>query len=410
MKFLRDLRSALNLTVIVAGLGYFVDLFDIALFGVVRAVSLKEIGITDPAEILNSGILIYNCQMIGMMVGGLGWGVLADKRGRLSVMFGSILLYSFANIANAFVWDVNSYAFCRFLGGLGLAGELGAAITLVAESLPKEKRGLGTTVVATLGMLGIVTAAILGQVLHWKTAYLVGGVMGLVLLFARFRVPESVLFAKRRDHSNVKPLLLLRGGRLVKYICCILIGVPNFFTTGVLFTFSPEVTASLNIQGTVTFGIVLMCGSIGLAVGDLLAGSISQVLQSRKRAVALHLSVGFALMLVYFLVPGLTNKIIYALTFLLGVSVGYWAVLVTLAAEQFGTNIRATVATTVPNFVRGSAALATTGFAYLKGHMPVSSAALTVGVICFSMALLALLRIDETFHRDLDYDEGSKGA
>lgn len=409
MKFLRDLRSVLNLTVLVAGLGYFVDLFDIALFGVVRAASLKDIGLTDPADILNSGIFIYNCQMVGMMVGGLGWGVLADKRGRLSVMFGSILLYSFANIANAFVWDVQSYAICRFLGGLGLAGELGAAITLVAESLPKDKRGLGTMVVAALGMLGIVSAAIAGQVLHWKTAYLLGGVMGLVLLFARFKVSESTLFVKRRDPSRVKPLLLLKGGRFSKYICCILVGVPNFFTTGVLFTFSPELAAGLNVQGPVTAGIVILFGSIGLTVGDLLAGSLSQVLKSRKRAVALLLCAGFALMLVYFLAPGLTNKLIYALSFLLGVSVGYWAVLVTMAAEQYGTNIRGTVATTVPNFVRGSAALVVFGFKELKDHISVANAAMTFGALCFGLALLALTRLEETFHRDLDYEESAAG-
>jgi predicted MFS family arabinose efflux permease len=407
MKFLRDLFSVLNVTVLVAGLGYFVDLFDITLFGVVRSASLRDLGLTDPAEILNKGIFIYNCQMVGMMVGGLLWGVLADKRGRLSVMFGSILLYSFANIANAFAWDVTSYAVCRFLGGVGLAGELGAAITLVAESLPKEKRGLGTTVVATLGMLGIVAAALIGQRLHWKTAYLTGGVMGLALLFARFKVSESELFSKKTDPSRANPFLILQGGRFFKYICCILIGVPIYFTTGILFTFAPELTAGLNVQGTVTAGNAILYGSIGLTIGDLLAGVLSQLLKSRRRAVALHLSAGFGLMLIYGLVTGLTSTAIYVLSFLIGITVGYWAVLVTMAAEQFGTNIRATVATTVPNFVRGSAAIAATGFAYLKNHISVANAALTIGSICFGLALLSLLRIEETFHRDLDYEETS---
>jgi putative MFS transporter len=407
MKFLRDLRSVLNLTVVVAGLGYFVDLFDITLFGVVRRASLIDLGITDPAEILQKGLFIYNAQMVGMMFGGLIWGVLGDKRGRLSVMFGSILLYSFANLANAFVWDVNGYALCRFLGGVGLAGELGAAITLVAESLPKDKRGLGTTVVATLGMLGIVAAAFLGQHLSWKTAYISGGLMGLALLFARFKVSESELFTKKMDPSRANPFLLLQGGRFLKYICCILIGVPIYFTTGILFTFAPELTAGLGVQGTVTAGNAILYGSIGLTIGDLLAGVFSQWLKSRKRAVALNLTAGFALMLLYGLVPGLTSTMVYVLSFFMGITVGYWAVLVTMAAEQFGTNIRATVATTVPNFVRGSAALAASGFAWLKGleGLTVANAALIVGSLCFGLALLALLRIEETFHRDLDYEE-----
>jgi putative MFS transporter len=409
MKFLRDLRSVLNLTVLVAGLGYFVDLFDIALFGVVRFASLRDLGLTE-VEITNQGAFIYNCQMIGMMVGGLLWGVLADKRGRLSVLFGSILLYSLANIANAFAWDVTSYATCRFLGGVGLAGELGAAITLVAESLPKEKRGLGTMVVATLGMLGIVAASFIGQRMAWKTAYLTGGAMGLALLFARFKVSESKLFTQKTHPARANPLLLLQNGRLPKYLWCILLGVPIYFTTGVLFTFAPELAKGLNVQGTVTAGNAMLSGAIGITLGDLLAGVVSQWLKSRKRAVALNLVVGFGLVLVYGLVPGLTSTIIYVLSFFIGITAGYWAVLVTMAAEQFGTNIRGMVATTVPNFVRGSAALVVFGFKELKDHLSVANAALTFGTLCFGLALLALTRIEETFHRDLDYEEGPEGA
>ncbi len=410
MKLLRDIPSVLNLTVLVAGLGYFVDLFDITLFGVVRIASLRDLGITDPDELTRQGALIYNAQMIGMMMGGIVWGVLGDKRGRLSVMFGSILLYSVANIANAFAWDVTSYAVFRFLGGAGLAGELGAAVTLVAESLPKEKRGLGTTIVATLGMLGIVAAAFIGQRLHWQTAYFTGGVMGLALLFARFKISESELFSKKVDPTRANPFLLLQRGRLLKYLSCIMIGVPIYFTTGVLFTFAPELTAGLNVQGTVTAGNAILFGSIGLTLGDLAAGIFSQWLRSRRRAVALNLVLGFCLMLVYGLTPGLTSTMVYGLSFLIGITVGYWAVLVTMSAEQFGTNIRATVATTVPNFVRGSATLAVSGFIFLKGQLPVATAAMTVGTICFGIALLALTRLDETFSRDLDYEENAAGA
>ncbi|RKG98653.1 MFS transporter [Corallococcus carmarthensis] len=410
MNRLRELRSVLNLTVLVAGLGYFVDLFDITLFGVVRVASLKDLGFTDPSEIFQKGLFIYNAQMAGMMVGGLFWGLLGDKRGRLSVMFGSILLYSAANLLNPFVWDVNSYAACRFLGGLGLAGELGAAITLVAESLPKEKRGLGTTVVATLGMLGIVVAALVAQHLHWKLAYVTGGVLGLLLLFARFKVSESALFTQKAGPSKGNPLLLITGGRFTRYLGCILVGVPIYFTTGILFVFAPELTAGLHVQGTVTAGNAILFGSVGLTLGDLSSGLLSQWLQSRKRAVGFSLIAWFGLVLVYGLVPGLTPTLIYALTFLIGLSVGYWAVLITMAAEQFGTNIRATVATSVPNFVRGSAVLAATAFGQLKGTLGVAHAALAVGAVCFVLALVALSRLAETFHRDLDYVESVSTA
>ena len=411
MNQLKSFKSVLNLTVIVAGLGYFVDLFDITLYGVVRVASLKDLGLTDPAEILSSGILIYNAQMIGMMVGGLIWGILADKRGRLSVMFGSILLYSLANIVNAFVTDVPSYALCRFFGGLGLAGELGAAVTLVAESLPKEKRGLGTTVVATLGMLGIVAAAYVGQILPWKMAYLAGGLMGILLLFARFKIAESHLFqAAPAKENRGNFFLLLRPRRLTIYLACILIGVPIYFTTGVLFTFAPELTAGLGVVGEVTAGNAILFGSLGLTLGDLGSGLLSQWLRSRRKAVAAALIAAFGLLLIYLRVPSLSSNVIYGITFAIGICVGYWAVLVTMVAEQFGTNVRATATTTVPNFVRGSAVFATSSFAYLKAEMAASHAALLVGSVCFGLALLALTKLEETFGRDLDFQESHAGV
>jgi putative MFS transporter len=400
---MKDLRSVLNFTVIVAGLGYFVDLFDITLFGVVRTISLKDLGVTD---VMGAGVLIYNAQMIGMMIGGLIWGTLGDKRGRLSVMMWSILLYSCSNIANAFVWNTESYVMFRFLGGLGLAGELGAAITLVAESLPKEKRGLGTTIVAMLGMLGIVAAAKLGQVVPWRYSYAVGGVLGFGLLAARFKISESTLFEKPQGDHRGELKLLLNRERLPKYLACIMIGIPVYFTTGVLFTFAPELTAGLNVKGTVTAGDAILYGSIGLAIGDLLSGLFSQWLRSRRKAVALMLVSGLALMWIYMNLTGLTSNAVYTMSFLIGLCVGYWAVLITMSAEQFGTNIRATVATTVPNFVRGSAILAITAFAKMKAAGVLSAtAALTVGTVCFGLALVALLFMDETFSRDLDYVE-----
>lgn len=414
MRFLKDLRSVLNFTVIIAGLGYFVDLFDITLFGVVRVTSLKDLGITDPALITSHGVSIYNAQMIGMMIGGIIWGTLGDKRGRLSVMMWSILLYSLANIANAFVWNVEGYILLRFLGGLGLAGELGAAITLVAESLPKEKRGLGTTIVAMLGMLGILAAAKLGQWIPWRYAYALGGVMGLTLLAMRFKIRESSLFEKPSAGGNRGNIFLLfKGRRFFKYLACILIGVPVYFTTGVLFTFAPELTSGLNVQGTVTAGDAILYGSMGLAIGDLLSGLFSQWLKSRRYAIALMLAAGATLMWIYINLPGLTSGMVYFMSFAIGLCVGYWAVLVTMAAEQFGTNIRATVATTVPNFVRGSAIFAITGFNWLL-HPPsgapgysAATSALIIGSICFSVAILCVLLIGETFTRDLDYTEGA---
>lgn len=401
---LKEFSQIFNLTVWVAGLGYFVDLFDITLFGVVRVASLQSLGITDPSLILSEGLKIYNFQMLGMMVGGIFWGILADKKGRLSVMFGSILLYSLANVANIFVWDANSYALCRFLGGVGLAGELGAAITLVAESLPKEKRGMGTAFVAALGMSGIIAAAVVAQLLPWKVSYGVGAGMGFLLLIARLKVLESHLFEKSQSERHLRGnlFLLLKPEKLKRYLSCIIVGVPVYFTTGVLWTFAPELTKGMGIEG-VTAGNAILWGSLGLSLGDLGSGILSQYLKSRKKAIALCLSLALVIMFFYTTGSALSSEMIYFYCFLIGLGVGYWAVLITMAAEQFGTNIRGTVTTTVPNFVRGSAVFAVSGFAYLKNHMSVPNAALSVGVICFTLALSSLLMLPETFDRNLDY-------
>lgn len=406
---LRDLKTVLNLTVLVAGLGYFVDLYDITLFGVVRVASLKAIGVNDAHDILESGLFIYNSQMIGMMVGGLLWGVIADRKGRLAVLFSSILIYSLANFANAFVTSTAQYALCRFIGGLGLAGELGSAITLVAETLPQDKRGLGTAFVATLGMLGIVAAALVGKLLTWKMAYFSGAAMGVALLFSRFQLAESTIFSKIEDKPHAKRgdlRLLLVPHRLKRYCAAILVGIPIYFTTGILFTFAPELTAGLNVTGTVTAADAILFGSIGLTIGDILSGLLSQKWRSRKKAIAAGLISGFLLMLCYGLLTGLSAQTIYWLSFAIGLSVGYWAVLITMAAEQFGTNIRGTVATSVPNFVRGSAVLASGAFAALKTPLSVPYAALLVGSVCFGLALIALFTLDETFAKDLNFTEG----
>ena len=404
-----DLKPILNLTVLVAGLGYFVDLFDITLFGVVRVASLKDLGISGTTALLQSGVYIYNLQMLGMILGGILWGLLADRKGRLSVLFASILLYSIANIANVFVTSTAAYAACRFFGGLGLAGELGAAVTLVAESLPIEKRGLGTTVVATLGMLGILVAAMVGQLVPWRVAYAIGGLLGIGLLLTRLRLTESDLFivlkAEKKTSFNLS--FLLKPSRLSKYLACIAVGIPIYFTTGVLFTFAPELSAGLGVVGDVSAGQAILFGSVGLTLGDLLCGLFSQVLGSRKRAVAISLSLGYALLLIYCFSSHLTPHLIYALSFAIGITVGYWAVLITMAAEQFGTEIRGTVSTTVPNFVRGSAVLATAGFAYLRFQILPAHAAWIVGTICFGLALISVFFLDETFSRDLNFREAS---
>ncbi len=400
-------KEILTPTVIVAGLGYFVDLFDLTLFGVVRLSSLEAIGLTHTSGQLEAGIQLYNLQMLGMVVGGVLWGLLADKKGRVQVLFGSIFLYSLGNIANAFVPDLFWYGVCRFITGVGLAGELGAGVALVAETLPKERRGLGTTFVATLGMAGAVAAAVVGQKLQWNHAYILGGVLGIVLLFARLNVMESGMFqrAVAKGAKLGSPALLLESNRLWRYVACILMGLPIYFSTGVLMTFSPEIARYLGVQEPIAAGTALLFGTIGLTAGDIFSGLLSQILKSRRQAVFVSLVMGFFAFLAYVANPGWAAQEIYFICFCLGFASGYWAVLITMAAEQFGTNLRGSVASTVPNFVRGSAVLITLSFVALKEQVPVERAVLIVGLACFAIAAFAVFTLRETFGHDLDYLE-----
>jgi len=400
-------RQVLTLPVIVIAMGYFVDIYDLILFGVVRVESLTELGL-DKEGITLWGSIILNAQMGGMLIGGILWGILGDKKGRLSVLFASIILYSVANTLNAFVTNVEQYALLRFIAGIGLAGELGAGVTLVAEILPKQLRGYGVMAIAAFGVLGVVAANIVAENFAWRNAYIIGGVLGFMLLVLRFRVRESEMF-QHHASDDVKRghfFALFSHKKLFnKYIKAIVIGMPLWYVVGVLVMFSPEFAKALDIVGEVTAGTALMYTYIGLSIGDLASGYLSQQMQSRKKAYTIFMVLSVISVLYYFTLSGATALSFYIAVFLLGVFCGYWALFITMAAEQFGTNIRATVATTVPNFVRGSVVPITSSFMLLKESMGVLGSAATVGVVVFTIALVALYFTRETFHEDLDYIE-----
>lgn len=396
-----------TLIIIVAALGYFVDIYDLILFSIVRVKSLKELGVVD-ADLLDIGATIMNSQMIGMLVGGVLWGILGDKRGRLSVLFGSIILYSLANIANGFVTDVTAYTAIRFIAGIGLAGELGAGITLVTENMSKEKRGYGTMIVAGVGLLGAVAAALIAGHYTWQTSYFIGGGMGLLLLLLRVGLAESGMFKELKEtaHQRGNILMLFNDKkRFKKYLYCILIGLPLWFVVGVLITFSPEFGKALGSTSVINAGEGIMYCYIGIALGDIVAGFLAQLLKSRKKVMLLFLVLSAISILIYLNTQGLTPKKFIWLSLLLGFASGYWATFVTIASEQFGTNLRATVTTTVPNFIRGSLVLIIISFQFFKGHVGILQSALIVGFTCVIISLLALSQLKETFNKDLDYVE-----
>lgn len=416
-----------NWLVIVAALGYFVDIYDLVLFNVIKRESLEYIQQLRGIEIdlRNTGIFLFNCQMGGMLLGGIFWGIWGDKKGRISVLFGSILLYSIANIINAFTFDITSYALVRVLAGIGLAGELGAGITLVSETMHKEKRGYGTMIIVTFGALGAVLAALIGAEGHyladfienitghrfanWQVVYLMGGTLGILLLILRVGAYESGMF------NQMKKIEVKKGDFLalfktretaLKYIYCILIGLPIWYMIGVPVALSQDVFAKeLGIDGIIN-GTAVMYAYLGLSAGDLVSGLLSQLLRSRRKVVFLYLAMSLLLVLYFtFFAKGISVNAYYFLCFLLGFASGYWAIFVTIASEQFGTNIRSTVTNTVPNFVRGSVPPITLAFTILGNYMNNLNGSLIVGLVCLLLALIAVLNVKETFARDLNYFE-----
>jgi putative MFS transporter len=398
-------KTIFHRAVLVSALGYFVDIYDLLLFSIVRVNSLKDLGLSDSA-ILEKGMLLINAQMSGLLLGGVLWGIWGDKKGRLSVLFGSIFLYSAANLLNAFVQDIPSYVALRFLAGLGLAGELGAAITLVSEVLSKETRGLGTTIVASFGILGAVVAGVIADLVDWRTSYLIGGAMGLSLLLLRISVKESPLFAHNKSHQagNLKMLFGNRR-RVLRFLSCVAIGVPLWFVVGILITFAPEMSKAWNFSEPITAAKAIMFNYAGLSIGDLLSGLLSQWLKSRKKAVGIFLIVDFILIGIYLWTPWATSSAFYGICFALGLASGYWAVFVTIAAEQFGTNLRATVATSTPNFVRGSVVILTSLLQWGRGWMTLPQSALMVGLLSFGVALWGYIRLEESYGKDLHFFE-----
>lgn len=400
-------RSA-KFAVLVAALGYFVDIYDLILFAIVRKPSLLGLGV--PADqVLDKGVLLINMQMGGMLLGGIFWGILGDKRGRLSVLFGSIILYSLANVANAYVPNVEAYAAARFVAGVGLAGELGAGITLVSESLSKESRGYGTTIVATVGITGAVVGVLVAGLVRWQTSYLIGGGLGLGLLVLRLGVYESGMFEKLKTEAAVARgnffALFGSGRRRARYLGVILVGVPIWYAVGVLVTFSPEIGGALGMRPAPEAARAVMFCYIGLAFGDFGSGLLSQLLRSRKRVLLLFLVLTCVAIALFFTAGKTSTFWFYAVCTLLGFATGYWAVFVTVASEQFGTNVRATATTTAPNFVRGAVVPLTTAFAALKPWLGVAGSAIAVGAVTMVIAFVALSALDETYGKDLDFVE-----
>lgn len=400
-------KRQVALAIIASALGFFVDLYDIIIVSIVRRASLLGVGVPE-AELLSKGVWLLNVQMAGMLTGGFIWGIIGDRFGRLSVLFGSILLYSSATFANAYVGSYDWYLALRFLAGVGLAGELGAAITLVSEQMPQRWRGLGPAIIASCGMLGAIFGAYIGGRYSWQFTYQLGGMMGFALILLRLGVVESGIYEHAKAMTSRRgdlSLLWKKKGYLLKYASIILLGFPGWFVNGVVMTFTPEIAKAMGMSQIPSVSTVFTMFFIGFTFGDMSCGVFSQFLKSRKKAIRWYLLVFSAGIVAYFIWGRMTLGIYYSLFILLGISAGYTIVLLTLAAEQFGANIRATVTTSALNLIRGSVIPQATLFGWLTLWLGAAYSAMIVGALSIGLAFWALGNLEETFHKDLDYVE-----
>lgn len=399
--------SIFNIAVIVAALGYFVDIYDLLLFNIVRVPSLTSLGLGEE-QVNKSGEFIISIQMTGLLIGGIIWGIMGDKKGRLSVLFGSIVLYSIANIFNGFVHTVNEYALVRFFAGVGLAGELGAGITLVSELVHKDKRGISTSLVAGIGLTGAIVAYFISKEFNWRICYFIGGGLGLCLLILRVAVFESGMYHK------VKEMKIARGNfgmfftnkkRFKKYLFSILIGLPTWYVIGVLIAFSNKFGKEFGLPEKINPGKATMYAYIAISIADVLIGFISQWLKSRKKALYIFYAITIVMLILYFTQSNTNSTTMYLIIAGLGFGTGFWAIFVTMAAEQFGTNLRATAATTVPNMVRGSLPLTILLFNFLQNYFSYVTSGWMTGIVIMALSVTAAVFSEETFGKDLNYVE-----
>jgi MFS transporter, putative metabolite:H+ symporter len=401
------ISARVKFTILVAALGYLVDVFDLILYTLLRNQSLTDMGVP-AAQLKSVGATLLYWQMSGFIVGGLLWGVIGDKRGRLSTLLGSIVVYSLANIANGFVQDTHTYAVLRFVSGVGLAGEIGAGVALASELLPQRLRGLGTTFISVLGLLGAIFAVLVVDHLGWRSAYWVGGGLGLLLLVMRVSVVESGMFNRLKDSGRSQGDLLkfLSKPALVGRLLLItLVGTPIWFVIGTLVTFTPEISRSMGITTLKGTSQAVLCVYIGLGLGGIVTGLLSQKLQSRKKVIGIWLAMSLVAILVFGRIGGTSATVYIGMIGVLGFSAGYWNMFLQIAAEQFGTNYRSTAAGSAPNLVRGMTIPMNMAFTALSASMTDIRAATMVGICALLVGTLAWLMMTETFHRDLDFVE-----
>lgn len=393
------------LTVLVVALGYYVDAYDLLVMSAVRKPSLLSLGVPE-SETLNIGLSLLNYQLVGLMIGGVMWGVIADKYGRKKALFGSILIYSFANIANGYINSVNMYYWLRIIAGFGLAGELGVGISLITENVAKERRTISTAIVSFFGMLGASTGGWFGSIFEWQNCFLIGGFAGLLLLLLRLKVEESVMFNEIKDKNVSKGniwMIIKNPKTLLTYFFCTLAGAASILFIGVFIQSTPELGKLFNLN--ITAGIALIWYYLGASVSEIIAGLLSKLLKERKAPIYIFYAISL-LAITNFCVNVPNSPYFFYLNCLfLGFGLGWWSQLITLSAELFGINVRATAATSIPTFARAWNIPFSNIFKQNIPNLGIVNSAFGIGVIVVSLAIISITMVKETFENDANFIE-----
>lgn len=399
-------QKILSATVVIASLGYFVDVYDMFVFNVVRTSSLSDLKLSG-AELTHAGLDISNCQWIGLLLGAYFWGVLGDRIGRKKALLSSVIIYSVGSLLSSGVTDVPTYMFARFITGLGLAGEMGSGIALITERLHFTKRAYGILIFLVFSFCGVLAAAFAGTLLPWRTNYLIGAAGGAVLLLCRFGLPESSMYQSMKNKNLVRGglrIIFRRKDLRRKYFSGIALLLPGVFVPQIIWTLSPELSKARGLTEPIAAPMVLGLGFSTVILVDIVATSISEKYKSRKLASIVFLLLGLPAFAAYLLWDVRSTTEFYFINCLLAVTFGLWLVNSTWLAENFGTNVRATVATTIPNFTRALTVPMNLAFASLRfmGLLPDIAC---MGVVVFALAFIGWLGLPETWGRDVDFNE-----
>ncbi len=408
-------NSSYFIILLVTSLGNFVDYGDMFMASLVRNDAIVALGIAQTKEaVLAVGLNLESFQAVGFLLGCFTWGIFADKKGRLQVLYISTLVYSLANILNGLLspeWSHVYYWYggCRLFSGWGLSAEFSVAITLIVEYFSVKKRIIGTMLMTGLGFLGVFLVSWLKFYTHilWNEFFIWGGVAGLVLLVFRFAAQESFMFLNQQTAAIKKGSLmtLLKQKKYSRQFFLTVWLVLPIFLVQLILKFSPNISQQINSE-IISIALVLLIYDAFSIFSDILGCYISYLFNNRMRVLKFYLILIFLALLGFAIWPPLTTFSWYWVYVpILGLANGYWGLWGTMIAELFGINVRATATTFIVNLSRSFVLILSITFKDLDLRYGFSISVIVLTLVTCGLAFWSVFKIPETAHKNLEYVE-----